>query len=148
MSTARSSALLTTVAVLLSAACGPKRVVVQPPARPTTPPTTIVLLPDPESGVTGRIRVTDEFGSMDISTPRAATRVTANAAPGPITTMSDADVKALFGPALAAAGVTLHAALRFESATAESTALSPRFSKPSRPAAGSDRRRTPTRWAM
>jgi outer membrane protein OmpA-like peptidoglycan-associated protein len=130
MSTARSSALLTTVAVLLSAACGPKRVVVQPPARPTTPPTTIVLLPDPESGVTGRIRVTDEFGSMDISTPRAATRVTANAAPGPVTTMSDADVKALFGPALAALPpasrhFTLHFRFESDALTAESTALVP-----------------------
>jgi outer membrane protein OmpA-like peptidoglycan-associated protein len=130
MSTARSSALLTAVAVLLSAACGPKRVVVQPPARPTTPPTTIVLLPDPESGVTGRIRVTDEFGSMDISTPRAATRVTANAAPGPITTMSDADVKALFGQALAALPpasrhFTLHFRFESDALTAESTALVP-----------------------
>jgi outer membrane protein OmpA-like peptidoglycan-associated protein len=130
MSTARSSALLTTVAVLLSVACGPKRVVVQPPARPTTPPTTIVLLPDPESGVTGRIRITDEFGSLDVSTPRAATRVTANAAPGPITTMSDADVKAVFGRVLAALPpasrhFTLHFRFESDALTAESTALVP-----------------------
>jgi len=130
MSTARSSALLMTAAVVLSAACGPKRVVTQPPPRPTTPPTTIVLLPDPESGVTGRIRITDEFGSLDVSTPRAATRVTANAAPGPITTLSDADVKAVFGQALAALPpasrhFTLHFRFESDALTAESTALVP-----------------------
>jgi outer membrane protein OmpA-like peptidoglycan-associated protein len=131
MSTARSSALLTTVAVLLSAACGPKRIVHVPqPARPSTPPTTIVLLPDPETGITGRIRVTDEFGSMDVSTPRAATRVTANAAPGPITTMSEADVNMLFGRALAALPpasrhFTLHFRFESDALTAESTALVP-----------------------
>ena len=101
MSTARPSALLVAISLLLMAGCGPKRVVVVQPARPTTPPTLIVLLPDPESGITGRIRVTDEFGSVDVATPRAATRVMANAAPGPISTMSEAEVNRIFGPALA-----------------------------------------------
>jgi len=134
MSTARPSALLVAISLLLMAGCGPKRVVVVQPARPTTPPTLIVLLPDPESGITGRIRVTDEFGSVDVATPRAATRVMANAAPGPISTMSEAEVTRIFGPALAALPppsrhFTLH--FRFESdvLTAESTALVPEVVK-------------------
>ena len=134
MSTARFRALLMTAIVPLSTACGPRRVVTQPPVQPTTPRTTIVLLPDPDTGVTGRIRVTDEFGSMDVSTPRAATRVTANAAPGPITTMTDADVSAMFGRALAALPsaphhFTLHFRFESDALTAESTALVPEILK-------------------
>src|SRR5262245_39541302 len=133
MSTARPSALFATIAALLMAGCGPERVVTQP-TRPTTPPTLIVLLPDPESGITGRIRVTDEFGSVDVAAPRAATRVVANAAPGPITTMSEADVTRMFGPALAALPpASRHFTLQFrfesDALTAESTALVPEILK-------------------
>ena len=127
MSTARPSALFVTIAVVLAAACSPKRVA--PPTRPT-PPTLIVLLPDPESGTTGRARVSNEFGSADLAAPRAATRVTADGPPGPVRTMSEADVQRLFGDALAALPpaprhFTLH--FRFESnaLTEESTALVP-----------------------
>jgi peptidoglycan-associated lipoprotein len=130
--TSRPAALLATIAVLLVTACGPKRVA--QPTRPTTPPTLIVLLPDPESGVTGRIRVTDEFGSVDVSTPRAATRVTANAPPGPITTMNEADVQRLFGEALAALPpASRHFTLQFrfesDALTEQSTALVPEILK-------------------
>lgn len=65
-------------------------------------PTTIALLPDPETHVTGRIRVSNEFGSLDVSTPRASLRATAGTAPGPIATLSDEQVTRLFGGALAA----------------------------------------------
>ena len=57
-----------------------RNVVAQPP-RPT-PPTLIVLLPDPESGITGRARVSNEFGSADLAAPRASTRVTADGRSG------------------------------------------------------------------
>jgi outer membrane protein OmpA-like peptidoglycan-associated protein len=70
---------------------------VPPPA-----PALIVLLPDPETGVTGRIRVSNEFGSVELSTPRASVHTTPSAAPGPVKTLSDDEVKALFGEALAA----------------------------------------------
>jgi len=125
MSTARS-ALLVTIAVVLASGCGPKRVAQA--ARPT-PPTLIVLLPDPVSGITGRARVFNELGAADLATPRAATRVTSGA-PGPVTTMSEADVKQLFGDALAALPpparlFTLQFRFESDALTEESTALVP-----------------------
>ena len=127
MSTVRPSALLAAIAVVLAAGCAPKRIA--PPTRPSTP-TLLVLLPDPESGITGRIRVANEFGSADLDAPRAATRVTADGRPGPVSTMSDADVKRLFGAALAALPppprhFTLHFRFESDALTQESTALVP-----------------------
>lgn len=127
MSTARPSALFATIAVVLAAGCGPRRIA--RPARPA-PPALIVLLPDPESGITGRIRVSNEFGSADLAAPRAATRVTAAGAPAALTTMSEADVRRLFGEALAALPpaprhFTLHFRFESDALTDESTALVP-----------------------
>jgi outer membrane protein OmpA-like peptidoglycan-associated protein len=72
-----------------------------PPA-PPTPPALIALLPDPESGITGRARVSNEFGAVNLAAPRASTIVNAGSPPGPVTVMSDAEVKRLFGGVLAA----------------------------------------------
>ena len=72
-----------------------------PPA-PATPPALIALLPDPESGVTGRARVSNEFGSINLSTARASTTVNADHAPGAVTVMSEAEVQRLFAGVLAA----------------------------------------------
>ena len=130
MSTARPSAFLVTIAVVLAGACGPKHVAqpAQPPR--AIAPTLIVLLPDPESGITGRARVSNEFGAADLAAARAATRVTADGAPGPVSTISDADVKRLFGDALAALPpaprhFTLHFRFESDALTGESTALVP-----------------------
>jgi outer membrane protein OmpA-like peptidoglycan-associated protein len=60
----------------------------------------IALLPDPDTGVTGKIVVSNEFGSVTIATPRATTTVTASAAPGPLTQMSEDEVTRVFGAAL------------------------------------------------
>ena len=62
----------------------------------------IALLPDPETNVTGKIRVSNEFGGLMVETPRAATTVTAHAAPGPLRTMTPEEVTQTFGAALAA----------------------------------------------
>jgi len=112
------------------AGCGPKRVA--QPTRPTlsTPPALIVLLPDPESGTTGRIQVANEFGSAPLDAPRSATHVTADGPPEPITTMSEADVKRLFGDALAALPpaprhFTLNFQFESDTLTEESIALLP-----------------------
>lgn len=89
------------VAVLLAAGCGPKRVA---PQVPTAPPATtlIALLPDPESGVTGHVRVTNEFGAANLAAARAATQVKSDGPPGAVNIISEADVTRLFGAALAA----------------------------------------------
>jgi len=90
----------------------------------------IVLLPDPASGITGRARVSNEYGSADLDAPRATTRVTADGPPGPVSTMSQADVKRLFGDALAALPPAprhfiLHFRFESDALTDESTALVP-----------------------
>jgi len=106
------------IGLVLSAGCGPKRVVA--PATPVPPPdpALIVLLPDPETHVTGRIRVSNEFGSIDLATPNASVRATANAAPGPAITLTDDEVARLFREAIAALPPPpRHFTLQFEFAT-------------------------------
>ncbi len=127
MSTARPSAFLVTIAMVLAAGCGPQRIA--QPAR-LTPPTLIALLPDPESGITGRIYVFNEFGSLEIAAPRAATRTTADGYLRPVSTLSEADVARLFGLALAALPpaprhFTLNFRFESDALTEESTALVP-----------------------
>src|SRR5262252_5324921 len=85
---------------MFAAGCGSKRVSPAAPVPPSPPPTTIALLPDPDTGVTGKIRVSNEFGALNVETPRAATMVTANAAPGALKTMDESEVRQLFGAAL------------------------------------------------
>ena len=126
MSRTRPLALLGMFAAVLSSGCGPKRI-----AQPTRPGSTLIaLLPDPESGTTGRARVSNEFGSANLAAPRAATRTTADGPPGPVNTISEADVTRLFGDALAALPpAPRHFTLRFrfesDALTGESTALVP-----------------------
>src|SRR5258708_30193041 len=100
MSGGRTRLLLALAALIVTAACGSKRVVVARPAPPT--PTLVVLLPDPETRVTGRARVSNEFGSTDLAAPRAGSLATPTAAPGPVRTVSDDEVTRVFGVALAA----------------------------------------------
>jgi hypothetical protein len=127
MSTARPSAFLVTIAMVLAAGCGPQRIA--QPAR-LTPPTLIALLPDPESGITGRIHVSNELGSLELAAPRAATRTTADGYLRPVSTLSEADVARLFGVVLAALPpaprhFTLHFRFESDALTEESTALVP-----------------------
>jgi hypothetical protein len=63
--------VLATLAAALMMACGAKRVA--GPSRPGQD--LIVLLPDSESGSTGRARVSNQSGSADLDAPRAASRV-------------------------------------------------------------------------
>ena len=122
---ARVLALHGILAVVLAAGCASRR--------PSTPgpapaPTLIVLLPDPETKVTGRIRVANEFGTANLSAARASVRATA-AAPA-VVTMTEADVERVFGSALAALPpAPRHFTLQFrfesDALTAESSALIP-----------------------
>jgi len=120
------------VAVVLAAGCGSKRV--PPVTVPAAPPTLIALLPDPETRTTGRARVSNEFGSVELTAARASSRVTGNAAPGPVTEMSEAEVTRVFGSALAAMPpAPRHFTLQFrfesDALTDESTALIPEILK-------------------
>jgi hypothetical protein len=126
MSPAKPSALLVMIAVVLAAGCGPHRIAHA--TRPTAP-TLIVLLPDPDSGTTGRAVVSNEFGSADLDAPRAAFRVTGDGPPRPVP-MSEEEVRRLFGLALAALPpAPRHFTLQFQfesdALTEESTALVP-----------------------
>jgi hypothetical protein len=90
----------------------------------------IALLPDPETNVTGRIIVFNEFGSVNVSTPRASLRTVAGAAPGTIATLTEGDVGKLFGDALAALPpapkhFTLYFTFESDTLTQESAALVP-----------------------
>jgi outer membrane protein OmpA-like peptidoglycan-associated protein len=134
MSTGRSSALLVTAAVVIAAGCSPARVA--QPARPASQAsvTQIVLLPDPETGTTGRARVSNMFGSVDLAAPRAGTRVRADRAPGPVDSMSDADVARMFAGVLAslppaARHFTLQFQFESDALTGESAALVPEILK-------------------
>jgi outer membrane protein OmpA-like peptidoglycan-associated protein len=126
MSRSRALGLLGLFAAIAAAGCGHRSVVL--PTRSS--PALIALLPDPESGKTGRARVSNEFGAADLAIARAVTRTTAGAAPGAVTQMSEADVARLFGAALAALPpaprhFTLQYRFESDALTDESTALMP-----------------------
>ena len=93
--------LVALAAAAILAACGGKHVTpAAPGAAPPPTPALIALLPDPESGVTGKIRVSNEFGALQIATPRGTTFVKAEGPPGAPTEMSEAEVTRVFGAAL------------------------------------------------
>lgn len=129
MASARLLALHAMIGVVLAAGCGGKRQPAAAPASPV-PPTLIALLPDPETKTTGRARVSNEFGAINLMTARAATLATATAAPGAVTTMSEAEVTKMFGEALAGLPpAPRHFTLQFrfesDALTPESSALIP-----------------------
>lgn len=62
----------------------------------------VVLLPDPEVAIVGRANVENKSGAVDLASARDTTRVRGNARPSAVTTMSEAEVQAIFGEALAA----------------------------------------------
>ena len=131
MARARLLALHVLVGVTLAAGCGGKRQPATAPA-PAVPPTLIALLPDPETKTTGRARVSNEFGGTNLMTARASTLATGNAAPGAVTTMSEAEVTKVFGEALAGLPpAPRHFTLQFrfesDALTPESTALIPQI---------------------
>ena len=118
-------ALMLTGAV--ASGCGPRRV--SAPQQPQTP-ATVVLLADPESGRTGRARIANDHGRVELVAERQSTVVTANGAPAPVTVMSDAEVAQVFGSALAALPpaprhFTLYFQFESDKLTAESVALVP-----------------------
>lgn len=129
MSRARPLALVLTCAAALATGCGPKRV--PQPARPA--PALVVLLPDAD-GKKGRARVSNEFGGTDLTAERHAVSATAERRPGPASTMTEAEVKRLFGQALAALPqparyFTLYFQFESDQLTEQSRALLPEILK-------------------
>ena len=62
--------------------------------------TLIVLLPDADTGTVGRGSVTNSTASVDLSTARDSTVVSIGGVPSPVTAMSEAEVRRIFGAAL------------------------------------------------
>jgi len=90
----------------------------------------VVLLPDPDTGEVGRATASNASGTANLAAARESTIVSANQPPTPVTVMSEAEVKRVFGDALAALPPPAHSFTLFfrfdsEELTAESRALVP-----------------------
>jgi outer membrane protein OmpA-like peptidoglycan-associated protein len=123
MTFARRVLVLVAVAAGLQLACGPVRS--RTPERKAE--TTVVLLPESDGSV-GRAAVSNSAGAVELGTARASTTVAPGAAPEPPKEMAEADVKRLFGAALAAqppapAHFTLYFEFDSDELTAESRKL-------------------------
>ena len=123
MTFARRVLVLAAAAAGLQLACGP----VQSKTPQRKGQTTVVLLPESDGSV-GRATVSNPAGNVELGTARASTTVSTGAAPTPATEMSDADVKRLFGAALAVqppapAHFTLYFEFDSDELTEESRAL-------------------------
>jgi outer membrane protein OmpA-like peptidoglycan-associated protein len=99
MTTGRPRAIaLVAMAAALSPACAAKRV--PEPVEPGH--ALIVLVPDPESQVTGQASIWNKAGSAELTRPRDAVAVAAGRPPGPVTRIDNDDLERLFGAALSA----------------------------------------------
>jgi len=115
------------VAAALEVACAGKHAA---PAPPESARTLVVLLPDSDTGVTGRAFVSNKAGSTDLNTTRDSSTATPSAAPAAVTTMSEEEVQRVFGDTLSAlppAPIHFTLYFKFESdeLTDESRALLP-----------------------
>jgi len=91
-----------------------------------------VLLPDSDTGATGRAFLSNSAGSTDLNGPRESSTATPSHAPTAVTTLTEAEVQRLFGDALSAlppAPVHFTLYFKFESdeLTDESRALLPKI---------------------
>lgn len=123
MTFARGVLVLLAVAVGLQWACGPRRSKSPQPKSGTT----VVLLPESDGSV-GRATVSNSSGAVELGTARASTTVAPGTAPAPPTEMSEADVKRIFGAAIAVqppapAHFTLYFEFDSDELTAESRKL-------------------------
>lgn len=108
------------IAVGLTLACR------RPPLELTRPgDALIVLLPDADSGSTGRAPVSNPSGSVELDSERDATLTRIGRRPGAVHTLSEADVERLFGEALSALPQTpQHFTLHFQFESDELTEAS------------------------
>jgi outer membrane protein OmpA-like peptidoglycan-associated protein len=131
MNDARRPALLhLTLAAALVAGCGPRRI-----AGPTRPGDELtILLVDAETGAVGRATVTTPAGSVTLDSAREGTETGPARRPSRAVTVSDSDVKRLFGDVLSALPppprhFTLHFRFESDELTEESRALVPEILK-------------------
>jgi outer membrane protein OmpA-like peptidoglycan-associated protein len=99
MHATRLMALTAVLAGLLEASCASRQTAQSTPAPPN--PTLVVLLADPD-GTTGRARVSNEFGAVDLTAERQSTIVTPAGRPSPVRVMDQSEIDRIFGAALAA----------------------------------------------
>jgi OmpA-OmpF porin, OOP family len=102
------------------------------PAPPETARTLVVLLPDPDTGVTGRAFLSNRSGSTDLNAARESSTAAPSSKPTAVRTMSEEEVQQVFGDALSAlppAPVHFTLYFKFESneLTDESRALLPQI---------------------
>jgi outer membrane protein OmpA-like peptidoglycan-associated protein len=127
MRVARLMALTAVIAGSLGASCASRRPAQSTPGPPK--PTLVVLLPDPD-GTTGRARVSNEFGAVDLNAERHSTIVMPDGRPAPVRVMEQSEVERIFAAALAALPpAPRHFTLRFrfesDELTEESRAIMP-----------------------
>jgi len=123
-------ALAATCAGTLEMACAQKHVAPAPAPAPAPAQTLVVLLPDSDTGVTGRAYVSNDAGTTDLNAARESATASQGQRPAPVTTMSEEEVQRVFGDTIAAlppAPVHFTLYFRFESdeLTDESRALLP-----------------------
>src|SRR5262245_26201040 len=99
MHATRLMALTAVIAGSLGASCASRRPAQTAPAPAVSQPALVVLLPDAD-GTTGRARVSNEFGAVDLTAERHSTIVTSAGRPAPVRIMTPEEVSRMFGPAL------------------------------------------------
>ncbi|MFL6280390.1 MAG: OmpA family protein [Vicinamibacterales bacterium] len=124
-----SIAIVAALAAVLEIACAGKHAA---PAPPESARTLVVLLPDSDTGVTGRAFVSNKAGSTDLNATRDSSTASPSTAPTAVTTMSEEEVQRLFADTLSAlppAPVHFTLYFKFESdeLTDESRALLPQI---------------------
>lgn len=124
-----SVAIAAVLVAALEVACGGKP---QLPAPPETARTLVVLLPDPDTGVSGRAFLSNKSGSTDLNAARESSTATPSSTPTAVRTMTEEEVQQVFGDALSAlppAPVHFTLYFKFESdeLTDESRALLPQI---------------------
>jgi len=123
-----SVALVAAFAAALEVACIGKHAAV--PAPPETERTLVVLLPDFDTGVTGRAFVSNTSGNTDLTAARDSSIAAPSTAPTAVTTMSEEEIQRIFGETLGALPMApVHFTLNFkfesDELTDESRALLP-----------------------
>jgi len=124
-----SIAFVAALAAALEVGCAGKHAA---PAPPETARTLVVLLPDSDTGITGRALITNKSGSTDLDAARDSSTAMPSAAPSAVTTMSEDEVRRVFGDTLSAlppAPVHFTLYFKFESdeLTDDSRALLPQI---------------------